>query len=258
MLSHFVVAWMELNCSLPLPQTSPSNTSHSMNRTRNHCTVINIKRHLPFKDLVIFFKYGPTQGCFCLFSVFSSNGYNFYNKSMQKMSVHPVYGAGIRTLNLDLVMTWVVLFLKTLCWHVFFEKNCIKNVHFSILSFHLFYNFKLFFDLTFKLITKFCWVIESYNWLPICETKNASNRPTSMIRLNWRNHLLLKWPSTLEKAFFSWAASASSASSMSAPEMERKPLLRKERRLQRRDSYEGSAIAFKDFLQNKFRAANFF
>ena len=142
----------------------------------------------------------------------------------------------------------------------FFEKNCIKNVHFSILSFHLFYNFKLFFDLTFKLITKFCWVIESYNWLPICETKNASNRPTSMIRLNWRNHLLLKWPSTLEKAFFSWAASASSSSSssMSAPEMERKPLLRKERRLQRRDSYEGSAIAFKDFLQNKFRVANFF
>ena len=37
---------------------------------------------------------------FRLFSVFSNKQYNFYNKYMWK-NVHPVYGAGIQTHNLQ-------------------------------------------------------------------------------------------------------------------------------------------------------------
>ena len=35
------------------------------------------------------FKYGPTPASFCLFLVFSNKQYNFYNKSMWKMSKSP-------------------------------------------------------------------------------------------------------------------------------------------------------------------------
>ena len=48
-----------------------------------------------------FFKKGANLGLFdLLFSVFSNkHHYNFYNKCLWK-NVHPVYGAGIWTLNL--------------------------------------------------------------------------------------------------------------------------------------------------------------
>ena len=43
---------------------------------------------------------GQPRPLFRLFSVFSNKQYNFYNKYMSK-NIHPVYGAGIQTHNLQ-------------------------------------------------------------------------------------------------------------------------------------------------------------
>ena len=70
------------------------------------------------------------------------------------MSVHPVYGAGIRTLNLYLVMTWVVLFLKTLCWHVFFRKKLHQKRSFFYSFFSSFLQFQTFLWFNFQTYNK--------------------------------------------------------------------------------------------------------
>ena len=49
---------------------------------------------------IFFKKKGQPWPLFRLFSVFSNKQYNFYNKYMWK-NVHPVYGAGIWTHNLQ-------------------------------------------------------------------------------------------------------------------------------------------------------------
>ena len=49
---------------------------------------------------IFFFKNWPTPASFCVFLVFSNKQYNFYNKYMLK-NLHPVYGAGIPTHNLQ-------------------------------------------------------------------------------------------------------------------------------------------------------------
>ena len=56
--------------------------------------------HLPLIFSKVFLKNGPTPASFCLFSAFSNNQYNFYNKSMWK-NVYPVYSARIWTHNLS-------------------------------------------------------------------------------------------------------------------------------------------------------------
>ena len=43
---------------------------------------------------------GQPRPLFHLFLLFSNKQYNFYNKSMWKIHVHPVYGTGIRTHNI--------------------------------------------------------------------------------------------------------------------------------------------------------------
>ena len=52
--------------------------------------------------LFTLFKNGPSRPLLHLFSVFQNKQYNFYNKSMCK-NVHPVYSAGIRTYDLQIV-----------------------------------------------------------------------------------------------------------------------------------------------------------
>ena len=52
-------------------------------------------------EFIVFKRMGQPRPLFSLFSVLSSKQYNFYNKSMWKNVVHPVYGAGIQTRNLS-------------------------------------------------------------------------------------------------------------------------------------------------------------
>ena len=50
----------------------------------------------------VFLKWGPTPASFCLFPGFSDNQYNFFaTNQCEKMSVYPVYGIGIQTLDLS-------------------------------------------------------------------------------------------------------------------------------------------------------------